>query len=79
MGKEKLNESNVPYGAREKMPFWYSLAWSSRGISAAINVVLLMQLTYYCTNMLGMNAGIVGTFLLVSKIIDAFSDLGIGF
>ena len=79
MGKEKLNESNVPYGAREKMPFWYGLAWSSRGISAAINVVLLMQLTYYCTNMLGMNAGIVGTFLLVSKIIDAFSDLGIGF
>ena len=79
MGKEKLNESGVPYGAREKMPLWYGLAWSSRGISAAINVVLLMQLTYYCTNMLGMNAGIVGTFLLVSKVIDAFSDLGIGF
>lgn len=79
MGKTKVNESGVPYGAREKMPFWYSMAWTSRGISAAINVVLLMQLTYYCTDMLGMNAGIVGAFLLVSKVIDAFTDLGIGF
>ena len=79
MGKTKVSESGVPYGAREKMPFWYSMAWTSRGISAAINVVLLMQLTYYCTDMLGMNAGIVGVFLLISKIIDAFTDLGIGF
>ena len=79
MGKTKVNESGVPYGAREKMPFWYSMTWTSRGISAAINVMLVGQLTFYCTDMLGMNAAVVGMFLLVSKIIDAFTDLGIGF
>ena len=50
--KGKLNEKGVPFGAREKMPMWYSMIWSTRGISAAINVVILMQITYYCTDIL---------------------------
>ncbi len=77
--KEKLNEKGVPYGARQKMPMWYGLVWSTRGISAAINVVILMQITYYCTDILGLNAAVIGTLFLVSKIIDAFTDLGFGF
>ena len=79
MGKEKLNEKGVPFGARQKMPIFYGLAWSTRGISAAINAVLLMQITFYCTDILGLKAGIVGGMLLGSKIIDAFTDLGFGF
>lgn len=79
MGKEKLNEKGVPYGAREKMPLFYGLAWSTRGISAAINAVLIMQISFYCTDILGLNAGIIGALLLGSKIIDAFTDLGFGF
>lgn len=75
----KKNEAGIPYGAREKMPFWYSLAWSSRGISQGINAILIMQLTYYCTDILGLNAAVVGTLFLVSKVIDAFTDLGFGF
>lgn len=79
MGKEKLNEKNVPYGARQKMPLFYGLAWSTRGISAAINAVLIMQISFYCTDILGLNPGIIGALLLGSKIIDAFTDLGFGF
>lgn len=77
--KEKRNEKGVPYGAREKMPLWYGAAWSSRGVSAGINAVLIMQITYYCTDILGLNAGVVGMMFLASKIIDAFTDLGFGF
>lgn len=77
--KEKLNEKGVPYGARQKMPLWFGLTWSTRGISVAINVVILMQITYYCTDILGLNAAVIGTMFLVSKIIDAFTDLGFGF
>ena len=77
--KEKINGKGVPFGAREKMPMWYSMIWSTRGISAAINVVILMQITYYCTDILGLNAAVIGTLFLVSKIIDAFTDLGFGF
>lgn len=79
MGKEKLNEKGVPFGARQKMPLFYGLAWSTRGISAAINAVLIMQISFYCTDILGLNPGIIGALLLGSKIIDAFTDLGFGF
>ncbi len=77
--KEKLNEKGIPYGARQKMPLWYGLAWSSRGIAAAINVVFVLQITYYATDLLGLNAAVIGGIILVSKIIDAFTDLGFGF
>lgn len=78
MGKNKLNEKGVPLGARVKMPFWYSLAWSTRGISAALNVILIGYITYYCTDMLGLSAGVVGAMLLGSKVIDAVTDLMAG-
>lgn len=77
--KEKLNEKSIPYGARQKMPIWYGAVWSTRGISAAINVVLCMNIAFYCTDIVGLNATVVGTLFLVSKIIDAFTDLGFGF
>ena len=75
----KINEKGIPCGARQKMPLWYGAAWSTRGISAAINVVLCMNIAFYCTDIVGLNATVVGTLFLVSKIIDAFTDLGFGF
>lgn len=77
--REKLNEKGTPYGARQRMPIWYGGVWSTRGISAAINVVLCMNIAFYCTDIVGLNATAVGTLFLVSKIIDAFTDLGFGF
>lgn len=77
--KEKLNEKGVPYGARKKMPLWYGAAWSTRGVAYAVNIVYIAYITYYCTDILGLNAAIVGTLLLVSKVVDAFTDLGFGY
>ncbi len=57
MGRNKIDEKGIPYGARQKMPFWYSLAWSARGASNALNVVLVAYITFYCTDILGLNAG----------------------
>lgn len=79
MAKEKINEKGVALGARQRMPIWYGGVWATRGISAAINVVLCMNIAYYCTDIAGLNATIVGTLFLVSKLIDAFTDLGFGF
>ncbi len=70
---------------KEKKPYvvgdyrgWMVPAWASRAISLAVNVVLLMQITYYCTNALGMDPGITGFILLASKLFDGFTDLVAG-
>ena len=60
------------------MPLWYSLAWSTRGISAAINAVFLGYISFYASDVLGLNVTIIGTMLLGSKIIDACTDLCMG-
>lgn len=63
----------------EKLPGYLKWAWTSRGLSLAVNVMLIMQLTYYCTDMLGMEATLVGTLLLVSKLFDGVTDLCVGY
>lgn len=57
---------------------WMVPAWSSRALSIAVNVMLIMQITYYCTDALGMSAGLVGMLLLVSKLFDGVTDLMAG-
>lgn len=78
MGKAKSAEAAIPYGSREKVPFWFNLAWTSRGIAAGVNAVLMMNLTFYCTDMLGLSATVVGLFFVLSKVIDAITDLAAG-
>lgn len=63
----------------EKLPGYLKWAWTSRGLSLSVNVILIMQLTYYCTDMLGMGAALVGTLLLASKLFDGVTDLCVGF
>ncbi len=62
-----------------KMPWYMPLAWSSRGVSLACNIMVVSYLTYYCTNVLLMPAAMVGTLLLVSKLFDGFTDLIAGY
>lgn len=73
MGKQgkKQNPNKVGVGTM--------LIWCGNGASAAINVVLLSFLTLYCTNALGINAALVGTILMVSKIFDGITDLCAGY
>ncbi|MDE5696049.1 MAG: glycoside-pentoside-hexuronide (GPH):cation symporter [Lachnospiraceae bacterium] len=63
----------------EILPKYVKWAWSTRAVSLAINVIFIMQLTYYCTDILMMPTLMVGTLLLVSKIFDGFTDLIVGF
>lgn len=81
MAKEKVkaNWSNPETTAdTEKLPGYLKWAWTSRGVSLALNVILIMQLTYYCTDMLGMKASLAGTLLLASKLFDGVTDLCVG-
>ena len=78
MGKEQ-SEKGISCGSRSKVPVWFNMAWTSRGVSASINAVLILNLTYYCTDILGLNATVVGIMLIASKVIDAATDLCAGY
>lgn len=64
---------------QKKMPVWFGPAWASRAISLAINVVIVAQISFYCTDMLGMSPLLVGNLLLISKLFDGVTDLIVGF
>lgn len=76
MKKEKTDKKNNPayIGA---VKFW---AWQSRGLSAAVQFIVLSGfISVYCTNMLGLNAAVVGIILAASKVFDAVTDLFAGY
>lgn len=78
--KQKANWANPTTTAEnEILPGYLKWAWTSRALSLSMNIVFIMQLTYYCTDMLGMPATLVGTLLLASKIFDGVTDLIVGF
>lgn len=57
---------------------WMVPVWATRGASLAVNAVIFMQITYYCTNALGLSPALVGTTLMLSKIFDGITDLVAG-
>ena len=78
--KEKANWLNQTTTAEtEVLPRYFKWAWMTRALSLALNVLMLGQLTYYCTDMLGMPTALVGTVLLISKLFDGVTDVLVGF
>lgn len=63
----------------DKVGFGTLLLWTSSGASQAVQMVLFGLLTIYCTNALGMDAALVGTLLLGTKIVDGVVDLFYGY
>lgn len=79
MGKKAKQQANWSdpntTAENEVLPKWLKWIWTGRGIGYSLNVVLILQLTYYCTDILGMAPALVGTLLLASKVFDGFTDL----
>ncbi len=67
-GKENTKKNST-------LPKSYIPAWSAQAISYAIAFLVLGNITYYCTNGIGLNPGLVGVILLVSKLFDGVTDL----
>ncbi len=77
MGNKETKEMGVE--GTERVSFGRTLAWSGRGVSFAVNTVFISYIVYVCTDIIGLNAAIIGGLLLGSKVIDAFTDLGFGY
>ena len=62
-----------------RLTFKHFMLWKSSDISQAwVSVIMLNFLSLYASDTLGINIGLVGTLLLVSKIIDAITDIFAG-
>ena len=61
-----------------KIGFVKFFAWNLRPVSTGANLMVLGYLTLYCTDFLGLNAGVLAGLLVGSKIIDAITDLVAG-
>lgn len=76
MATNKGTESTM---IKKKEPFWKTLGWTTRNMSQTISILLVGYVSYFCTDVLGMNIGIVGALLIASKVIDAVTDVCAGY
>lgn len=59
----------------DRLPFFRFLAWKSSDVASAAAFLLCTNyLSMFCTDFLGMSPAAVGTILLVSNIVDFFTD-----
>lgn len=63
----------------QKLGLGRLLAWSIRGGSTGVALMVMGFLTIFCTNTLGVPAKTVGTLLLLSKLLDGVTDIFAGF
>lgn len=71
MTKKKNDPNHLSFGRL--------MAWKSSDIAVAgLNVIVLTYLSIYCSDTLGIAPAVVGTVLMASKIIDAFTDIFAG-
>lgn len=71
MSEKKENPNKIGIGK-----FW---GWQGRGVSLGCVTIIYGYFMIFCTNTLGLSAGIVGTLLLVSKVFDGVTDLFAGY
>ena len=69
MAKNKIARPN-------RLPFGKFLAWKSSDItSAGVFLIVTTYMSLFCTDYLGMTPMAVGNIILISNIIDFFTDL----
>jgi len=61
-----------------RLPVGKFFAWKSRDVSLAAITIVMMYLTIFCTDTLGLSSALVGTLLMVSKVFDGITSLFAG-
>lgn len=64
---------------KNKVGFLKLICWQSSAVSVSISTLVLMFVTIYCTDTLGMPPALVGTLFMVSKLVDGVTDILAGF
>lgn len=72
MKKEQVIEK------KKRIPMKLKFGWSSSAFSLAVSYSLTSYISFYATNVIGLNIGIIGVLLLASKVFDGVTDLIMG-
>lgn len=67
------------FNKKRSPTFWFDFVWALPQVGTGIVTVILSYVTYYATNVLGLEPALVGTLLLSAKIFDGFTDIVAGF
>lgn len=72
MAKTQITEN------RKKIPLKLKFGWSSSAFSLAVSFALTGYISFYATDVMGLNIGMIGVLLLISKVFDGITDLIMG-
>ncbi|MCL1820291.1 MAG: MFS transporter [Oscillospiraceae bacterium] len=64
---------------KEKLKFNFILRWSSTSVSMGMSGMLMMHFAFYATDTVGLDPGLVGVLILVSRLLDAAIGIIAGF
>ena len=70
-----MDQKRLPAGARDKLPFWFPAAWSTRAVALSMQMTMAGFMGVYFTDVLGLNPAIIGVLLMISRFSDAITDL----
>ncbi|RKN69209.1 MULTISPECIES: MFS transporter [unclassified Microbacterium] len=76
---EASPDSQTALGKDTKLPLLFSTRFATSSIAMGVNIVVLAQLTFYATDIVGLPPALIGGLFLAAKIIDAIADFPIGF
>jgi GPH family glycoside/pentoside/hexuronide:cation symporter len=65
--------------SENKLPRGYLPIWSISHAPISVSMVLLMQITFYATEVVGLSPALVGAILMGTKFLDAGTDLVAGY
>lgn len=66
-------------GGKNKLPRGYLPIWSVSQAPIAVGMLLLMQVTFYATEVVGLSPALVGAILMGTKFFDDATDLVAGY
>ena len=74
-----MSKKNKKEKSADRLGFGKICVWSGRSMSVTANILIIGYVQIYCTSILGLDAILVGSLLLASKLIDGVTDILAGY
>ncbi|WP_405117565.1 glycoside-pentoside-hexuronide (GPH):cation symporter [Paenibacillus sp. FSL H8-0317] len=78
VNEQHIKVDNTPAQPPREIPTKKLIGDSMGQLGLNISSGLLGLITYYYTDVVGVSAAVVGTVMLLTKVLDAFADIGMG-